>query len=84
MGDGSRTLGELLPAAGEGCTLEGLALREALEKLEPRLRQILLLRYVRDLTQQKTALLLGMTQVQVSRMEKKARLQLQKALAETG
>lgn len=84
VGDGSRTLGELLPAAGEGCALEGLALREALEKLEPRLRQILLLRYVRDLTQQKTALLLGMTQVQVSRMEKKARLQLQKALAETG
>ena len=45
---------------------------------------ILLLRYVRDLTQQKIALLLGMTQVQVSRLEKKARLQLQVLLQETG
>ena len=83
VGDSGRALGELLPAAGgEGRVLDSLTLRGALEQLEPRLRQILLLRYVRDLTQQKTALLLGLTQVQVSRLEKKARLQLQNALAE--
>ena len=84
VGDSGRTLGELLPAGGENRVLEDLALRAALEQLEPKLRQILLLRYMRDLTQQKTALLLGLTQVQVSRLEKKARLQLQVLLQETG
>ena len=77
-----RTLGEVLPAGGEGKVVEGLALQEAISRLEPTLRQIILLRYMRDLTQQKIAAILGMTQVQVSRMEKKARLLLQTALQE--
>ncbi len=77
-----RTLGEVLPAEGEGHVVEGLALQEAISRLEPRLRQVILLRYMRDLTQQKIAAILGMTQVQVSRLEKKARLQLQNALRE--
>lgn len=79
-----RTLGETLPAGGEGSLLESLALQEALSRLEPQMRQVILLRYMRDLTQQKIAVILGMTQVQVSRMEKKARLLLQQALTETG
>ena len=77
-----RTLGEMLPAAGDGQVVEGLALQEAISRLEPQLRQVILLRYMRDLTQQKIAVLLGITQVQVSRLEKKARLQLQNALRE--
>ena len=77
-----RTLGEMLPAGGEGRVVEGLALQEAISRLEPQLRQVILLRYMRDLTQQKIAVLLGITQVQVSRLEKKARLQLQNALRE--
>ena len=77
-----RTLGEMLPAGGEGRVVEGLALQEAISRLEPQLRQVILLRYMRDLTQQKIAVILGMTQVQVSRLEKKARLQLQNALRE--
>ena len=77
-----RTLGEILPAGGEGRVVEGLALQEAISRLEPQLRQVILLRYMRDLTQQKIAVILGMTQVQVSRLEKKARLQLQNALRE--
>jgi len=77
-----RTLGEVLPAGGEGRVVESLALQEALSRLEPRMRQVILLRYMRDLTQQKIAVVLGMTQVQVSRMEKKARLLLQSALQE--
>ena len=77
-----RTLGEMLPAGGEGRVVEGLALREAISRLEPQLRQVILLRYMRDLTQQKIAVILGITQVQVSRLEKKARLQLQNALRE--
>ena len=77
-----RTLGEVLPAGGEGRMADCLALQEALSRLEPRLRQIILLRYMRDLTQQKIGQLLGLTQVQVSRMEKKARQLLQAALTE--
>ena len=77
-----RTLGEMLPAGGEGQVVEGLALQEAISRLEPQLRQVILLRYMRDLTQQKIAVILGITQVQVSRLEKKARLQLQNALRE--
>ena len=62
--------------------MEGLALQEAISRLEPQLRQVILLRYMRDLTQQKIAMILGITQVQVSRLEKKARLQLQNTLRE--
>jgi RNA polymerase sporulation-specific sigma factor len=72
----------MLPAGGEGRVVEGLALQEAISRLEPQLRQVILLRYMRDLTQQKIAVILGITQVQVSRLEKKARLQLQNALRE--
>ncbi len=76
-----RTLGEVLPD-GTGDATEGLALREALRRLEPQLRQVLLLRYLRDLTQQKTGQVMGLSQVQVSRLEKKARAALKAALAE--
>ena len=41
-----------------------------------------LLRYLRDLTQQKTGQVMGLSQVQVSRLEKKARAALKAALAE--
>ena len=59
-----------------------IALDEAIDRLEPLLRQVILLRYMRDLTQQRIAVILGLTQVQVSRMEKKARAQLKQALTE--
>jgi len=77
-----RTLGEVLPAGGENRVVEDLALQEAISRLEPQMRQVILLRYMRDLTQQKIAVILGLTQVQVSRLEKKARLQLKNALLE--
>ncbi len=48
-----------------------LALREAIGHMPPLWRKILLLRYYRDRTQQQTADLLGLTQVKVSREEKK-------------
>ncbi|MBR4991559.1 MAG: sigma-70 family RNA polymerase sigma factor [Clostridia bacterium] len=78
-----RTLGEVLPLReSEEELAQTLAVRQAIDRLEPTLRQVILLRYMRDLTQQKIALILGLTQVQVSRLEKKARLQLQNALRE--
>ena len=48
-----------------------LALKEAIAGLKPLQRQIVILRYFRDLSQQQTAELLGLTQVKVSREEKK-------------
>ncbi len=54
----------------EGLT-ERLSLRQQLERLEPRDRQLLELRYFQGLTQGRTGAELGMTQVQVSRREKR-------------
>ncbi|MBQ8342082.1 MAG: sigma-70 family RNA polymerase sigma factor [Clostridia bacterium] len=48
-----------------------LALREAIGRMPPLWRKILLLRYYRDRTQQQTADALGLSQVKVSREEKK-------------
>jgi len=46
-------------------------LAETLSHLEPRARQVIVLRYYRDFTQQQVAELLGISQVQVCRIEKK-------------
>lgn len=51
--------------------LERISLSEALSKLPELWRKIVLLRYYRDLSQQSTAELLGLSQVKVSREEKK-------------
>ena len=48
-----------------------LALKAAIAQMPPLWRKILLLRYYRDRTQQQTADALGLTQVKVSREEKK-------------
>lgn len=72
---------ELLPGDDpeERITLR-MDLQRALEALEPRLRQVIVLRYLRDMTQQRAAALLGITQVQVSRLEKRARGRLRELL----
>ena len=57
-----------------------LSLRQEMEQLAPRDLMLLELRYFRELTQTKTAQILGMTQVQVSRREKKLLSQLREAL----
>ena len=57
-----------------------IALRQALGLLEERDRTIILMRYFGEKTQSQTAERLGMTQVQVSRREKKIMQQLRKEL----
>ena len=52
--------------------VEQIALREALSTLPQRERTVIDLRYYRGLTQDKTAKILGVSQVQISRIEKKA------------
>ena len=57
--------------APDEAIVDVLALRQIMCTLEPRDKALLELRYFRCLTQSKTAKALGMTQVQVSRREKK-------------
>ncbi len=71
-GDNQTTLGSII------CDEELLeknfnkfALREAIEKLSEEHRKLIILRYFRDLSQMETAKILGLTQVKVSREEKK-------------
>ena len=52
--------------------VEKIALRQAVRALPERERQIIALRYFHGLTQQRTAGILGISQVQVSRVERKA------------
>ena len=52
--------------------LEHIALRQAIAQLPERERLVIDLRYYRGLTQDKTAGILGVSQVQISRIEKKA------------
>ncbi|MDE5770460.1 MAG: sigma-70 family RNA polymerase sigma factor [Ruminococcus sp.] len=59
-----------------------LALRQIMAKLETKDRILLELRYFRNFTQSKTAKALNMTQVQVSRREKKLLTQMRKELLE--
>ena len=64
----------------EETVLERLALREAVADLPDRERQVIELRYFRCLTQDKTARILKVSQVQVSRIEKKAMEKLREKL----
>lgn len=59
-----------------------LALRQIMASLDERDRALLELRYFKSLTQSKTAQILGMTQVQVSRREKKLLTQMREELLE--
>lgn len=70
-----------LPVPPEQAKLtETIALRQCLELLPPDDRRLLQLRYWQGKTQSETGKLLGMTQVQVSRREKKLLLSLRQML----
>ena len=58
--------------------LTGMLVRELLDTLEPKERRLIMLRFFYDKTQAQVAGELGMTQVQVSRLEKKILLTLKK------
>lgn len=51
--------------------IDRIALREVMDTLKPRERQIIILRYFKEKTQVQIARMLGISQVQVSRIEKK-------------
>ena len=58
-------------SSGEEKLIDRLALRQCIAELPAPDRRLILLRYEKQLTQCQTAALLGMTQVQVSRRERK-------------
>ncbi len=75
--------GEPLPvpsASGEDALIDRLALRQCLSQLSGEDREILMLRYFRRKTQCETAQILGMTQVMVSRRERKLLKELREQL----
>ena len=65
----------------EETVVERLALTQALSELPDRERRVVLLRYFHGLTQDKIAPLLGVSQVQISRIEKKALAHLRAMLS---
>ncbi len=84
IGDGEGLLQDVL-CGGEDMTeksADRMTLLHILEKGDEIEKKVILYRYYKDKTQSETALLLGMTQVQVSRTEKKAIRRLRLLLAE--
>jgi RNA polymerase sporulation-specific sigma factor len=60
--------------------IEYVALREAVSTLPERERQVIALRYFRGMTQERAARVLKVSQVQVSRMERRAMEKLKRFL----
>ena len=76
------TLEQALGDAGqEDRLLDRFALDEALRKLPERERKVIALRYYHALTQERAARVLGVSQVQVSRIERKALSMLRELLS---
>ncbi len=81
-GEDGAQLGDLLADSDDGIAgaVDRIALSEAIRSLPPTQRRLIYLRYCRELSQAQTGQLLGMTQVKVSREEKKIMAALKKAL----
>ena len=80
---GGGRLGDLIGDEGmEERTCLYLSLEEALETLPERERQVIALRYARDMTQQQVSRIIGVPQVQVSRIEKHAIAMLRQKMTE--
>ena len=77
------TLESTLGTDGEEDKLvERLALRQAIDTLPEKERMTILLRFFKCLTQQQTARILGVSQVQVSRLERRSLAKLRLYLEE--
>jgi len=63
-------------------TINIIALKDMIERLKPKERQVIILRYFQDKTQVEVAKAIGVSQVQVSRIEKKVLSALKEAFSE--
>ena len=68
--------------APEDALVERIALREAVNQLPEKERMTILLRYFKGLTQERAARVLGVSQVQVSRLERRGLERLRQSFAE--
>ena len=78
--DGLTLEGMLTAGSEEESMVERLTLRAAIAALPEREQQVLLLRYYKGLTQMNAARVLGVSQVQVSRLERRALEKLRREL----
>jgi len=80
--EGGFTVESILGDEGQSMdrTFDRIALADALAKLPEQWRKIIILRYFRDMSQQQTADILGLSQVKVSREEKKIIAELRKSI----
>lgn len=69
--DDATTLGSMISDESEVTSFDKLALRMAIETLDEDKRKIVYLRYFKDYSQAETARILGLSQVKISREEKK-------------
>jgi len=82
IGEDGFTLEQILSDDGqEERLVEHVALREAVDKLEKQEQMVLKLRYWKGLTQVQTAKVLNVSQVQVSRLERRAVETLKQSMA---
>lgn len=73
IGEDGVTLEQMIGDTGmEEKILDSISLREAIRKLPDTERKVILLRYYRSQTQQSCAAALGISQVQISRLERRA------------
>ena len=82
-GEEGFTLESVLGSDGmEDEVVERLTLRAAIDQLPERERKVIFLRFYKNLTQDRVARVLGVSQVQVSRIERRAIGHLRQALSE--
>jgi len=82
IGDDGKELGETIACKGdmEQAIISRIAIKDALCRLAYRERQVIILRYFNDKTQLQIAKLLGISQVQVSRIEKRVLQKMKKMI----
>lgn len=81
--DGFTLENVLSDSESEDTIVERISLRQAVERLPERESMVIRLRYYHGLTQSRVALVLSVSQVQVSRIEKRALASLRELLRET-
>lgn len=81
--DGKQTeLIDRIPTDADKKMLDNVILKDMLAQLTPREQKIVMLRYFRDMTQGEIAQKMGVSQVQISRMENKILLKLKELYSE--
>ena len=80
-GDDSKTLLiDTMPEDGDEDMIDKILLKELIQSLDPKERQLIMLRFYSDKTQMEIAEILGVSQVQVSRLISKTISKLKKAV----